>query len=1668
MAQQLILHSPAGAEPAIYHWPLSSSDKNDGAVEIVETIRWVCEDFPELKLAIKNHVLNNYDTRSYRSMKSLCDLYNHAIDSVLHLRKGTTIPACSQPSTKLLRHIIQQVYNHSVTDPERLNQYEPFSPEVYGETSYEFVAQMIQEIEITKDDVFLDLGSGVGQVVLQLAAMSPCKMCIGIEKADVPTLYAEAMEKNFRFWMKWYGKSYGEHKLIKGDFLTNEHRDTIVNATLVFVNNFAFGPTVDHMLKERFADLRDGARIVSSKAFCPLNFRITDRTMSDIGTIMHVKEITPLKGSVSWTGKPVSYFVHTIDRTKLEHYFHRLKNPTLREEEVGNSRARKCKNTSVSHFLMDSSSNESKDLSKEDTVIFGPTTRKAWSAWCNSQNKVITSNTSGQDSNEENEPLKRPVGRPPVRQRQQRLVKSGGQKKKPGRPKKGLVKTKPRKALNFNGLDILHKQTVLSTSGGVGRSEPAPGCIDQKLDTVVVNPANTAISLTCMEVPPALQQLLDQYMILFLRFLQKIKTPEYKDDLKNQIEKEKVRKSNLRSKVSQLEKHIQALSQDSVSLLKARMAEVGIQTLSPSDLLQKTKEIVVKHKELQCKASTLQCQITSLETDHHNLLTTKQASEKMYTSTQLSGIVKKVEDPPVMQDHILQEISSTLTQRKALHCKVQELKDEVYSLGKAAVTKQNLHCCNNGNEQFPNYGIPGNIINSAMGKEEQFPLLRLEKESENLVSFQFSTPSVIISRDSVFSGRDIAKDGPVSFPTFKAQEINEKLTQSNSDCHLSHNFAISSLNCQSVIKSALSSSTCTYPNNKNAFADDPLTTMPYSPISPSRSPVPQCNILDSQYELVSPSPSSLSQFDEQEGTDTAIFNISQTSLSPLGLSEAQNSQKVPEEITPPPLLCRQPQLPCTLKLEESKPGKQNHHQNCGSKPQKHGPDAERSFQQETGEKSPSSKVLNGLVLNLGSLLASKSPKGSPKHEEIKLKRQKRKQNSSFYNYESSSPKKRSYSPLSRAPDSGFESLGSVSQSSGPPSAGSLSAADTSSGENGSCSTVGGVSPTSVVEHLENLTRFEAKSELLVTGDGSDKHTEQTRGRHWQAKINSRFDKLLALASNPDDGQQKELSKSEKRGNIYHSSRKNASKGTMSHQEPKKWVVDSIKHGDHKSSSQDNSVSITFKAVSPTTRITSLGHRTRDHHHHRGSSPSRLRLRKTSSPHLPRKGPRTPPDTPPCSPSASPEHLVMARAPISPYHCHSPISSVDSPCSRRSRSRSVSPPCYGQEPGVQCHSHAYSGSRSRSGSASSIDSTTSFGSGGCSKSQRHHKHYRSSEKLHTKKPERCQRGNTVTVSSRKDNKTNGADVGIENSLFQPVSSTGTISHPAYMRGLPIISMGNFQSQNVHYTGQLVFHHSSAVSVGETTNPPGPPSQPPPPPLSSPDIPAGTFAFAVGSAQSSAVVPQVNLATIPMATGVQPIIPMMVDFSVPPPNFNMPPPTSSAYVLPSQTLPDFSIPLPDGELSTTASNLQLNSSVNGTIPNGLTRSAIRDEVPLGLQPNIPPSQIFPVNSQLARSQPSLLLTEQVSRKKTPLTEMLFPISGYTHTHVYSTVSHPALSLLMNNEPQKDTRSVPTANMDVVNPAQDYRSLSSHKLDRRSIVRRSGSNCIHQHQGLTQTVS
>ncbi|NXB67928.1 DOT1L protein, partial [Struthidea cinerea] len=593
---------------------------HDAAHEIIETIRWVCEEIPDLKLAMENYVLIDYDTKSFESMQRLCDKYNRAIDSIHQLWKGTTQPMKlnTRPSNGLLRHILQQVYNHSVTDPEKLNNYEPFSPEVYGETSFDLVAQMIDEIKMTEDDLFVDLGSGVGQVVLQVAAATNCKHHYGVEKADIPAKYAETMDREFRKWMKWYGKKHAEYTLERGDFLSEEWRERIANTSVIFVNNFAFGPEVDHQLKERFANMKEGGRIVSSKPFAPLNFRINSRNLSDIGTIMRVVELSPLKGSVSWTGKPVSYYLHTIDRTILENYFSSLKNPKLREEQEAARRRQQREN-------------------KSNTTT--PTKVQ--------ENKVnilcfCALNDSGA---EEEKAAANSVKKPsPSKARKKKLSKKGRKMagRKRGRPKKmNTASTERKTKKNQTALELLHAQTVSQTSSSSPQDAyKSPHSPYYQLPPKVQRHSSNQLLVT--PTPPALQKLLDSFKIQYMQFMAYMKTPQYKASLQQLLEQEKEKNAQLLGTAQQLFTHCQAQKEEIKRLFQQKLDELGVKALTYNDLIQAQKEISAHNQQLKEQTKQLEKDNSELRNQSLQLLKARCEELKLDWSTlSLENLLKE-------------------------------------------------------------------------------------------------------------------------------------------------------------------------------------------------------------------------------------------------------------------------------------------------------------------------------------------------------------------------------------------------------------------------------------------------------------------------------------------------------------------------------------------------------------------------------------------------------------------------------------------------------------------------------------------------------------------------------------------------------------------------------------------------------------------------------------------------------------------------------------------------------------------------------------------------------------------------------------------------------------------------------------------------------------------
>ncbi|THD18503.1 Histone-lysine N-methyltransferase H3 lysine-79 specific [Fasciola hepatica] len=215
MAEDRLINllSPAKAQTEVFKWIRSKKGEIwDENSEIVDIIHFIREDVKELRQNRElMEALKTVDRGSFDAVKFLCDQYNSAIRKLWDewANSGAEPSFLNQRASKPhVQFILLQCYNRAVAEPDKLNQYPPFSPQVYGETSFELISQMIETVTISPDDSFIDLGSGVGQVVLQVAACSDAKFCVGIEKAEYPSACAASLDKEFRRWMSFYGKSY--------------------------------------------------------------------------------------------------------------------------------------------------------------------------------------------------------------------------------------------------------------------------------------------------------------------------------------------------------------------------------------------------------------------------------------------------------------------------------------------------------------------------------------------------------------------------------------------------------------------------------------------------------------------------------------------------------------------------------------------------------------------------------------------------------------------------------------------------------------------------------------------------------------------------------------------------------------------------------------------------------------------------------------------------------------------------------------------------------------------------------------------------------------------------------------------------------------------------------------------------------------------------------------------------------------------------------------------------------------------------------------------------------------------------------------------------------------------------------------------------------------------
>lgn len=220
------------------------------------------------------------------------------------------------------RLIQDQVYARVVGPRvEELGRYQAFSDNVYGELLPRFMSEIAQLTALGPDKVFVDLGSGVGNLLIQTSLQTGAE-AFGCEMMPIPaSLASQQIVEAQRRWSAWGLRGGQAVEAWQGDF--GEHagvREVLKRADVVLVNNYAFLPKTNENLSLLFLDLPDGAKVVSLKPFVPPDFRLTQRTLSSPLAILRVTERLYTSGCVSWADGGGKYYIQEVDRSLVREF----------------------------------------------------------------------------------------------------------------------------------------------------------------------------------------------------------------------------------------------------------------------------------------------------------------------------------------------------------------------------------------------------------------------------------------------------------------------------------------------------------------------------------------------------------------------------------------------------------------------------------------------------------------------------------------------------------------------------------------------------------------------------------------------------------------------------------------------------------------------------------------------------------------------------------------------------------------------------------------------------------------------------------------------------------------------------------------------------------------------------------------------------------------------------------------------------------------------------------------------------------------------------------------------------------------------------------------------------------------------------------------------------
>lgn len=267
---------------------------------------------------------NKLDKDLLKGFKNVVKVYNSMISKLIDdgaLAKN--LESKHHLPIEMIITILDQVYERAVSPQvdiltKKRADAQNEKDNTYGELRPLFVSMALEKAGLRSDQVFVDLGSGVGNVVLQAALEFGCES-FGCEMVENACKLAKAQEREFAARCRLWGINAGKVRLEQGSFFENQATfEAIKKADVILVNNEVFSADTNGNLISLFLDCKDGCKIISLQPFVEPGHEITERNLYDPRNQLEVKQYEYHNEYVSWKYDGGDFYISTKDRKRIE------------------------------------------------------------------------------------------------------------------------------------------------------------------------------------------------------------------------------------------------------------------------------------------------------------------------------------------------------------------------------------------------------------------------------------------------------------------------------------------------------------------------------------------------------------------------------------------------------------------------------------------------------------------------------------------------------------------------------------------------------------------------------------------------------------------------------------------------------------------------------------------------------------------------------------------------------------------------------------------------------------------------------------------------------------------------------------------------------------------------------------------------------------------------------------------------------------------------------------------------------------------------------------------------------------------------------------------------------------------------------------------------------